>query len=236
MKALLAICMIVTSIFAWAGENTAADPNEISAITGKVLEVKDVEIYTYFLLKTQDGETWAAVAKAPVKNGAIVSIENVTVMKNFTSKSLNKTFPVILFGNLANAAGGEKKGHFMGAAYPVFAGKPDAKDAKVRKASGANAHSVAELMNNGASLKDQTVVVRGKVVKYNPGIMGRNWLHLRDGSGSAADNTNDILVTSLDPAQVGDIVTAKGIVHTDIDFGSGYAYKVLIEEATLKQK
>ena len=71
-------------------------------------------------------------------------------------------------------------------------------------------------------------------MKYNPEIMGRNWVHLRDGTGSALDNSNDLLVTTTNEAEIGDVVTAKGIVRTDMDFGSGYAYKVLIEEATLE--
>lgn len=234
MKALLGICMIVAATFVWAGENTTPNANQSSAVKGKVLEVIDVESYTYLRLKTRDGDTWAAVTKSPVKQGATVSIENVTVMNNFESKTLKKTFPVILFGNLASSTGASKDAHFMGSAFPVFSKKPDTADVKVPKASGANARTVAEIMSNSAELKGKTVVVSGKVVKYNPEIMGKNWLHLRDGSGSAADNTNDILVTSKNQAKIGDIVTAKGIVRTDMDFGSGYAYKVLIEEATLQ--
>ena len=78
------------------------------------------------------------------------------------------------------------------------------------------------------------MVVSGKVVKYNPAIMGKNWIHLRDGSGHAAKETNDILVTTAAQANVGDVVTVSGIVRTNKDFGSGYTYKVLIEDATLK--
>jgi hypothetical protein len=64
--------------------------------------------------------------------------------------------------------------------------------------------------------------------------MGKNWIHLRDGSGSPSDDTNDILVTSASETKVGDVVTVKGVIRTDKDFGSGYAYKVLIEEATIE--
>jgi hypothetical protein len=110
----------------------------------------------------------------------------------------------------------------------------DVGDVQVPKASGANAHTVAEILTKSALLKDKPILVRGKVVKYNASIMSRNWIHLRDGSGSAADATNDLLVTSAGEAKVGDIVTVKGLVRTDKDFGAGYAYKVLIEEATLQ--
>ncbi len=72
-------------------------------------------------------------------------------------------------------------------------------------------------------------------MKYNAGIMGKNWIHLRDGTGSAADKTNDVLVTTADEAKVGDVVTVKGVVRTDRDLGSGYSYKVLVEEAKLQK-
>ena len=111
----------------------------------------------------------------------------------------------------------------------------DVGDVKVPKASGPNARTVAEIISKRIELKDKTVLVRGKVVKYTPEVLGRNWIHLRDGSGSAADNTHDVLVTTKDQARIGDVVVAKGIVHTDKDFGSGYSYKVLVEEATLQK-
>ena len=101
---------------------------------------------------------------------------------------------------------------------------------KVKKAEGAEGKTVAEIYAAKASLKDASVAVRGKVVKYNPGIMGKNWIHLRDGSGSPEKKDNDITVTTLDTAAVGDVVLVKGKVHLDRDFGSGYAYAVIIEE------
>jgi hypothetical protein len=77
------------------------------------------------------------------------------------------------------------------------------------------------------------VQVRGQVVKVNLGIMGKNWIHLQDGSGAAADGSNDILVTTQDKAAIGDIVSAKGTVRTDVNVGPGYAYAVMIENATV---
>jgi hypothetical protein len=112
--------------------------------------------------------------------------------------------------------------------------KLDQTPVKVSKATGANARTVAEVVNGAQTLKDKAVEVHGKVVKYNPDIMGKNWVHLRDGTGKADDGSNDILVTTMATTKVGDVVTASGTVRTDKDFGAGYAYKVLIEEATLK--
>jgi hypothetical protein len=235
MKALLAICMIVAAASVWAVENPAPFPPAAVVVKGEVLEVKDVESYTYLRLKTKNGETWAAVGKTPVRKGAEVTIENVMVMNNFESKSLKKTFPTILFGTLGGAGGSAPAaGNDMAAAHSGIAKSADVVNIHVPKAIGANARTVAEIITKGAELKDKPVLVRGKVVKYNPGIMGKNWIHLRDGSGSAANNTNDVIVTTASDAKVGDIVTVKGVVRTDKDFGSGYSYKVLIEEATLR--
>jgi len=236
MKPLLSICMLVAAASVWAADNSAAAaPATAAAVTGVVLEVKDVESYTYLRLKTRDGETWAAVAKVPVKKGAEVTLENVMVMNNFESKSLKKTFPTILFGNLSGAGGSAPQAaNEVAMAHSGLAKTMDSGDIHVPKASGANALTVAEIMTKADELKGKPVLVRGKVVKYNPAIMGKNWIHLRDGSGSVADASNDILVTTQSKANIGEIVTAKGIVHTDIDFGAGYAYKVLIEDATLQ--
>ena len=100
--------------------------------------------------------------------------------------------------------------------------------------SGADARTVAEVWAQKGGLKEKSVTIRGQVVKYNPGVMGKNWIHLRDGSGSASDNSNDVLVTTSALAQVGDVVTVSGVVRVDKDFGAGYVYKVLIEEAKLQ--
>ncbi len=233
MKTLLSILAIYAATLAWAGESPAATPPAPTVVKGEVLEVKDVESFTYLRLKTKDGETWAAVGKAPVQKGAKVTIEDVTVMNNFESKSLKRTFPTIVFGSLAGA-NAQGRSDAMAMVHSGKAKTTDSGDPHVPKAGGANAFTVAEIITQAAELKDKTVLVAGKIVKYNPGIMGKNWIHLRDGSGSAADGTNDLLVTTMSEAKVGDVVTVNGLVRTDKDFGAGYAYKVLIEEATLR--
>lgn len=239
MKKALAICLLAAAPFAWAADKAATPPKPAPAqaaaapaalsVSGEVLETKDVESYTYVRLKTAQGETWAAVPTAKLKKGDKVTVENAMVMNNFESKALKKTFDKVVFGTL----GSGKPGAMPAGPHGMPAKAVEAPDAKVPKATGANAYTVAEITAKPAALKDKPVVVRGKVVKYNSGIMGKNWLHLRDGSGSAADQTNDVLVTTTEETKLGDIVTAKGVVRTDKDFGMGYSYKVLVEEAKL---
>lgn len=105
---------------------------------------------------------------------------------------------------------------------------------QVEKAKGADAYTVAEVYEKAEKLDKKTVAVRGKVVKVAKGIMGRNWVHLRDGSGDPAKGTNNLVVTTQDVPKVGDVVTAKGTLHKDKDFGAGYKYQVIVEEATVK--
>jgi hypothetical protein len=108
-------------------------------------------------------------------------------------------------------------------------------DVKVAKATGPDARTVAEILTRKAELKDKPVVVRGKVVKFTPGILGKNWLHLQDGTGSAKDGTHDVVVTTLDEVRKGDVVLMRGVVRIDRDLGSGYFYKVLVEDAKLQK-
>jgi hypothetical protein len=231
MKLLLAICLAFAFTFAHAADKPAANTAGES-VKGEVLETMDAAGFTYMRLKTGTGEVWAAVRATPVKVGAQVTVENGMTMKNFESKTLKRSFPTILLGDLAGAprtAGGNMDPHAAAAAAP------EVPDVKVDKAKGANARTVAEVVTKSAELKDKPVLVRAKVVKYNGGIMGKNWVHLRDGSGAAADSSNDIIVTTADQAKVGDVVNAAGVVRTDKNFGSGYAYKVMIEDAKLKK-
>jgi len=111
----------------------------------------------------------------------------------------------------------------------------DVGDVKVPKATGPDAQTVAEIIAKKTALNSKPVLVRGKVVKYTPGVMGKNWIHLQDGSGSAADGTNDVLVTTKDETTIGAVVVARGTVRTDVDLGSGYFYKVLVDEAKLQK-
>jgi threonine 3-dehydrogenase len=83
-------------------------------------------------------------------------------------------------------------------------------------------------------LKDKTIAVRGKVVKASPNILGRNWVHIQDGTGEGTE-VGRIVFTSSELPKVGDIVTAKGVVNVDKDFGSGYSYKIIIENATFSK-
>ena len=172
---------------------------------------------------------------AKVKKGDKVSVAEPMVMNNFESKALKRKFDKVVFGTLATgqAVATAQPAGPKGAsphAPPTPPKASDTPDAKVPKASGPDARTVGEILAGPDALKEKTVVVRAKIVKINSGIRGVNWVHLRDGSGSAANGTNDLIITTKETLKVGDIVTMKGVVRTDKDLGAGYVYKVLVEE------
>ena len=103
----------------------------------------------------------------------------------------------------------------------------------VPKADGADGRTVAEVFAQKAELSGKPVAVRGKVTKFNPNIMGANWVHLQDGSGSASSGDNDLTLQIKDSVAVGDVVTIRGTLVTDKDFGAGYAYDVIVQEGTV---
>jgi spore germination protein GerM len=96
-------------------------------------------------------------------------------------------------------------------------------------------YRVSDLYKDKDSLDRQQVTVKGKVVKVSSGIMGKNWIHLQDGSGKASAKNNDLTVTTAQTVpSVGKKVTVKGILYKGKDFGSGYYYDVIVEQATFK--
>jgi hypothetical protein len=226
---------------------TAAPAAAPGAISGKVLETMNSGGYTYMRLETAGGESWVAVGEAEVKVGSTVTVSPQMTMNDFESPTLKRKFATIVFGTLGDAAASPHGGMPAGMAAAMGGtgdnphgnmggGAPAAGDVaniKVAKAEGPGAHTVAELWAKKDSLKGQRVVVRGVVVKYSQNIMGKNWIHLRDGSGSAEKKDDDITVTTNSVAAKGDTVLVTGTLATNVDIGAGYAYGALIEDASV---
>lgn len=227
-------------------EMPAAMPSGDS-ISGEVLEIIDVPSYTYLRIggKGTEGK-WAAVSTAKVDVGSRVTVVGAVAMNDFKSKVLGRTFPVIYFGALEGAAPPRAKGdeprapgadpHAMGA--PRAGGDPHGQAGvappqvevkKVAKAEGPNGKTVAETLAQRVELRGKTVRIRGTVVKVMSGILGKTYLHLRDGSSADAD----ITVTTAAEPKAGDVVILEGVVATDIDIGSGYKFPTLLSDAKL---
>lgn len=205
------------------------------AVQGRILERLDAPPYTYFRLQVGSQELWAAVPQNDKQVGQDVTLANPAEMVDFESKTLKRTFPSILFATLAGEGDPGDPAASVAAQHPQPGKGPDVGDVQTPKAAGADARTVAEAFAEKQSLSEKPVVIRGKVVKFNPGILGRNWIHLRDGSGSASRSDNDITVTTDETTAVGEIVTIRGTLRLNKDFGAGYSYPVIIEEAKLQR-
>lgn len=196
---------------------------------GEVLESKDVESYTYLRLRTAQGDVWAAVQRAPVKNGSKVTVFRPAEMHDFYSEGLHRKFDVIYFGVVGVEA---KEGAASPHAATGAANQPVTEP--VAKAAGADAKTVAEIVGGREKLRDQKVTVRARVDRVSANVMGKNWVHLRDGSGTPADGNYDVVATSTELPKVGSIVVARGTVRTDVEVGAGHAFRVLVEDASFK--
>jgi hypothetical protein len=217
------------TVMAPAAPAAGAQSNNIS---GKLLERIDATPYSYLRIQSAGGEVWAAVPETKAEKGADVTVFNAMQMDGFESKTLKRTFPTIFFGTLERPS----QETTQAAPHPTSAqGPAEITDVKVDKAPGAEARTVSEIYAQKAALKDKAVLIRAKVVKFNPEVMGKNWLHVRDGSGSPAAGDHDLTVTTKDKAKVGDIVLVKGLVKLDKDFGSGYTYPIIVEEAKVSK-
>jgi hypothetical protein len=237
-----------------------AAPPAAVPVKGKVLETMDAAGYTYLNVETDAGTKWIAVNQTPVEVGEEITFMDGMVMQNFFSKTLDRTFPEIVFSSglvgkgaapqaMPPAGSGpasfsqaltSEAGDAAATATGMITGSQKAivplGEIKVEKAPGENSFTVEEIFSKAAELNGQTVTVRGKVMKVSPRIMGRNWIHLQDGTGNPESNTHDLVVTtSQEPAADWDIITMEGVLAANKDFGSGYSYVVIIEEASVKQ-
>ncbi len=209
-------------------------PATASVMQGKVVETMNSGGYTYVQLDTgSPGKVWAAGPTTALKVGDDVAFAGGMVMTNFQSKTLNRVFDRIYFVNRFDVGGGSAE-----AADTTPAPKPSTRAAaapveveKIEKASGGV--TVEEIFAQAETLTGKRVKLRGKVVKYNGGILGRNWLHIQDGTGTAG--TNDLTVITDGTAAVGDIVVIEGVLAANKDFGAGYAYPLIVEDARIEK-
>jgi hypothetical protein len=209
-----------------AGESPTAG----GTVSGTVVETMNASSYTYVRVDTGDGEIWAAANRFEVAVGDRVTVPLEMPMEGFHSDALDRDFDRIYFASAIlpeDAAAGQG----MPASHGAPVARPLGPDSAVAPAEGGV--TVAEVWNRRSALAGSTVTVRGRVVKVNAQIMGRNWLHIQDGSGDEGLGTHDLTVTSADSAPVGSVVTVTGTVAVDQDFGFGYSYDVMVTDASL---
>ena len=238
--------VIVAASVSYVRLSAAAEPassdGALGRTTGKVVATMDADVYTYVQIDDGSKQIWVAALRFAVSVGDEVIVPDGIAMHDFHSKTLNRTFDVVYFASSIQVAGREsaKEPLSAHAAPPQdmsphgmslhTAAGPTAVDlSNIKPADGGQ--TVAELFADKAALAGKSVVVRGRVVKYIAGVMGKNWLHVRDGSGAVG--TNDLAVSTNATTTVGDLVLVRGKLSTNRDYGFGYRYEVIIEDASV---
>lgn len=208
-------------------------PGEVTGISGTVAETMNTAGYTYVLVDTGEEQIWAAGPETEVAVGDSVALGSGQEMHNFRSDSLDRTFDMILFVN-GIMVGDESAANGM-SSEQMPQGHPDIKKSEsadvdfsgLSKAEGGV--TVAEIYDRKSELAGEEIQVRGKVVRFSPQIMGKNWIHLQDGTGE--EGNADLTVTTAASAEVGDTVLVSGVLDTDKDIAHGTVYEVIVEDA-----
>jgi len=200
---------------------------------------------TYVLLDTGSEKVWFAGPAAVVKTGDRLTLPAGMLKENFTSKTLNRTFDKIYFIESIMVPDGVAVCRVPSAQATEVSSMPEDGQSHTAAPACANVDfsgiakpsggkTIAEIYAGKKELAGKPVLLRGKVMKFNPEIMGKNWAHVQDGTG--ATGANDITVTTKSVAKVGDIVLVQGTVQLEKDFGYGYKYALLVEDATMKKE
>ncbi len=229
MKKILPLILLAIMVTFTACENKNEEANEnLPAGTHKITVADFIQTpnYTYIKADENGNEFWIAVTRMQPEKGQTLYFSKSMEMKNFKSDALNRTFESVLFVQDVSPtppSAGQPVGHPQ-----VY--NQTKQDVNVQPLK--DGKTVAQIYEQKDQLNGQIVKVKGKVVKYNPHIMGRNWIHIQDGTGK--DNNFDLMVTSADSARAGELVVVEGTVEINQDFGAGYAYPVLLSNAKVK--
>lgn len=225
--------LVLMSLVFLASCNTKPDEtvalNDAAKNQVTVKEILQASAYTYLYVNDGEKDLWLAVTKMDAQVGDQYYYDGAMEMSDFKSKDLDRTFESVLFVQAISKD-------------PILKDMQENGSKQIKEVvANENIHvetpeggiSIGDLISNKSEYDQKTVIVSGQVVKYNPAIMEKNWIHLQDGTGEVG--TNDLTITTQFESKVGDVITIEGVVTLDKDFGAGYAYEIIIEDATLKQ-
>lgn len=211
-----------------AAKNTSLSDEHIV----KVEEVLDTEKYSYLHVSENGEKFWIAIPRMDIEVGETIYYKGGLMKKNFLSREYNRVFETLyLVSDLRRQPMASGSGSAVDEALQhIHAGNaiPEGEPVNVQQAEGSI--ELSKLIANKEKYEDKKVQVTGKVVKINPNIMNRNWVHLQDGSGEDIDLT----ITTNTNVPLGHTVTMEGTITLNKDFGAGYFYDIIMEDAVLK--
>ncbi len=200
-------------------------------LEGQVMEFMDASRYTYVKLQQDDNEIWIALPQTNLEKGETIYYVSGIEMHSFESEELDKVFDTLY---LVGAFG--KTPNFVNESQSrpeidMHGGKSEPLSERIAAPKGGT--SLADLFENPDKFNEKIVLVKGKCVKVNRNIMGKNWVHLQDGELDGEGQPLDLTITTQEEIPLGAIVSLEGIIKVDRDFGSGYKYDLIMEDALL---
>jgi len=242
MKIVLNVLAILVLFLSCNDAKTTQTNNDVGIHKGIVQDVLHVREYSYIRVLEDGKDLWLAVPSTNVEKGGTYYYGKTMEMKNFESKELNKTFETIYFIEKLSTTVDDARSPLTANPHPLpmvpdqqlteaDATKPVIDKEEVNVTASENTISIAELFKNRDTYNNTVVRLKGQVTKYNPAIMNVNWLHLQD--GTEYNGQFDLTATTSSEVQVGDVITIEGKVTLNKDFGAGYSYDIIIENATV---
>jgi len=247
-RILVALSSLLIASFLMAVE----PPSATHAIEGTVTETMISGGYTYLMVDDGTRSVWVATRDCTVSIGAEVQVPSSWEMRDFHSATLERTFDVIFFAPrvlVGDGAAQPPESNTLPKGHPALPGTEEKgaaatpSDAHHRSVSSASivlpmrgaavpgGVTIAECFGRREELAGKRVKIRGMAVKFTPDVLGTNWIHLRDGTGSPG--TDDLTVTSAQTLKVGDIVLVEGVIEYAKNIGSGYSFPAIIEKASV---
>jgi hypothetical protein len=232
----LKFLVVLISIFTISCQNkqqsSNINPPDQDNQKALVKEVIQTTSYTYLRVEKNDHEDWIAINKQEIENGSTIYYKDGLKMENFESPELNRTFETVYFvQEISDKPIGLKMPAGMTGSEPK---KPVLSKLDINIEQPSGGISIAELYANRKNYAGKSIKVRGQVTKVNMAILERNWLHIQD--GTAEGNNFDLTVTTILEPKIGDVMTFSGTLTLNKDFGSGYSYELLLEDATVVEQ
>jgi len=227
---LLAIVMMAFVFSMCGGNKSSQVVQETSANRFDVIEVLQTSQYTYLQVLDKLDVKWVAIPKQDISVGDTYYYDNALEMNSFTSKELDRTFDVIYFVNQISKT--PLDATHLGGVSPAHSGKVKTQEvSNINLPKADNEITVAQIFENSETFSGKETEIRGIVVKINEGVMGTNWIHIQD--GTSGNGNFDLTITSQDLPVLNEEATFKGSITLKKDFGAGYFYEVIMENAQL---
>lgn len=191
----------------------------------KVEEVLNTEKYTFLNVIEDEDLFWIAIPRKEVEVGGTYYYKGGLLKKHFHSKEFDKVFETIYL--VSDVIPVNADGTFVVEAPDQSTQQEVTQSIEVKPAKGAI--TLSELFSNPSKYQGKTVKITGKCVKVNPMIMDRNWVHIHDSSG----DDHDLTVTTSENIILGTVVSLEGVIALNKDFGAGYRYDIILEDAAV---